>query len=91
LINIPSELTKKFLPKIISISGENLSNLFKYQSNYVIEISLIMDIDQIYLKIFTIEFKYEGKTNVESFFGGQRYFSFQMEEIHLNTFDHFKG
>ncbi len=50
-----------------------------------------MDIDQIYLKIFTIEFKYEGKTNVESFFGGQRYFSFQMEEIHLNTFDHFKG
>ncbi len=63
----------------------------KHQSNYVVEISLIMDIDQVYLKIFTIEFKDEGKTNVESFFGGKGTFLFQMEEIHLNTVDHFEG
>jgi len=63
----------------------------KYQSNYVVEISLIMDIDQIDLKIFTTEFKDEGKTNVESIFLAKGTFSFQMEEIHENTFDHLKG
>jgi hypothetical protein len=41
-----------------------------------------MDIDQIDLKIFTIEFKDEGKRNVESFFLAKGTFSFQMEEIH---------
>jgi hypothetical protein len=50
-----------------------------------------MDIDQIDLTIFTIEFKGEGKTHVESFYGGKGIFSFQTEEIHLNTFDHLKG
>jgi hypothetical protein len=53
---------------------------FKYQSNYVVEISLIMDIDQIYLKLFTIEFKDEGKTNVESFFWGKGTFHFKWKK-----------
>ncbi len=50
----------------------------KCQSNYVLEIH----IDQIYFKIFTIEFKDEGNRNVESIFFSKGNFSFQMEEIH---------
>ncbi len=61
---------------------KSYKSYLKYQSNYVVEISLIMDIDQIDLKIFTIEFKDEGKRNVESFFLAKGTFSFQMEEIH---------
>ncbi len=52
----------------------------KYQSGYVVEISLIMYIDQIYLKIFAIEFKDEGKTNVESFFWGKGTFHFKWKK-----------
>ncbi len=47
---------------------KSCQSYLKYRSNYVVEISLIMDIDQIDLKIFTIQFKDEGKTNVESIF-----------------------
>jgi len=61
---------------------KSYQSYLKYQSNYVVEISLIMDIDQIDLKIFTIEFKDEGKRNVESIFLAKGTFSFQMEKNH---------
>ncbi len=61
---------------------KSYQSYLKYQSNYVVEISLIMDIDQIDLKIFTIEFKDEGKINVESIFLAEGTFSFQMEKNH---------
>ncbi len=58
--------------------AKSYQSYLKCQSNYVLEIH----IDQIDFKIFTIEFKDEGNTNVESIFFAKGNFSFQMEEIH---------
>ncbi len=53
----------------------------KYQSNYVVEISIIMDIDQIDLKIFTIEFKDEGKKMLNQLFWPKVLFHFKWKKF----------
>jgi hypothetical protein len=59
---------------------KNYQSYLKHQSNYVVEISLIMDIDQIYLKIFTIEFKDEGKQMLNHFLGAKVLFYFKWKK-----------